>query len=195
VRTGRPGPTPEPDRATVGAVRIELVQGDITAQPDIDAVVNAANAQLRPGGGVAGAIHAAAGPGLAQECSQLAPIAPGRCVITGAHGLANRHVLHCLGPVYGLDRPEAELLASCYRSALRLADEHRLTSVAFPAISTGIFGYPQREAAQVALRAVVTAAGDLDHVRLVRFVLFAQDALDAHRHALAALLDEPRPLS
>jgi O-acetyl-ADP-ribose deacetylase len=171
--------------AEVGPVRIELVRGDIVAQPDIDAIVNAANAQLRPGGGVAGAVHAAAGPGLARECGPLAPIAPGQCVITGGHDLGNPHVLHCLGPVYGVDEPAAELLASCYRSALRLADEHQLTSVAFPAISTGIFGYPQREAAQVAIREVATAASGLHHVRLVRFVLFDERSLALHREVLA----------
>src|SRR5690606_4308840 len=102
--------------------RLELVTGDITAQPDLDAVVNAANARLRPGGGVAGAIHRAAGPGLAAECEPLAPIEPGACVITGAHDLPNRRVLHCLGPVYGSDEPAAELLSSCYLEALLLAD-------------------------------------------------------------------------
>ncbi|PSL04676.1 O-acetyl-ADP-ribose deacetylase (regulator of RNase III) [Haloactinopolyspora alba] len=166
-------------------VTVELTVGDITAQPDADAVVNAANAQLRTGGGVAGAIHRAAGPGLADECAPLAPISPGQAVITGAHGLPNRHVIHCLGPVYGSDEPSAELLASCYRTALRLADEADLGVVAFPAISTGVFGYPVRDAAAVALRTVARAAPDLTSVSTVRFVLFDQRALDAHQAALA----------
>ncbi|MCF8095488.1 MAG: macro domain-containing protein, partial [Desulfobacteraceae bacterium] len=84
---------------------IECVQGDIANQPDVDAIVNAANAELRPGGGVAGAIHRAAGPGLEEECRPLAPILPGQAVITGAHNLPNSHVIHCLGPVYGIDKP------------------------------------------------------------------------------------------
>lgn len=172
------------DQTSVNDVRIELLVGDIVQQPDIDAVVNAANAQLRPGGGVAGAIHRAAGPGLAEECEPLAPIAPGECVISGGHDLPNPHVLHCLGPVYGQDEPSEELLASCYREALRLADEHELTSVAFPAISTGAFGYPLVEAAEVAVRTVIDATTELEHVELVRFTLFDDKALTAHRDAL-----------
>ena len=102
---------------------IQCVQGDITAQPDLDAIVNAANARLATGGGVAGAIHRAAGPQLARECAPLAPIEPGQAVLTGGHGLPNPHVIHCLGPVYGRDRPADRLLAECYRNALRLAED------------------------------------------------------------------------
>lgn len=168
----------------VEGVHIECLQGDITRQPDCDAVVNAANAELRPGGGVAGAIHRAAGPGLEEECLALAPIAPGEAVITGAHGLPNRHVIHCLGPVYGRDRPAQELLASCYRKALRLAGEHGVTSIAFPALSTGAFGYPMDEAASVAARAVTQAIREgVGSVSGVRFCLFGEDALEAHVRA------------
>ncbi|HAS30060.1 MAG TPA: hypothetical protein DCS56_08975, partial [Alcanivorax sp.] len=119
------------------AMDIECVQGDITAQPDLDAIVNAANARLATGGGVAGAIHRAAGPELARECAPLAPIEPGQAVLTGGHGLPNPHVIHCLGPVYGRDRPADRLLADCYRNALRLAEDAGLTSLGFPALSTG----------------------------------------------------------
>lgn len=164
----------------VGDVTIELVTGDIANQPDVDAVVNAANAQLQTGGGVAGAIHRAAGPGLAEECRPLAPIAPGECVITGAHQLPNRHVIHCLGPVYGRDDPSEELLASCYRRALELADQQGLSSVAFPALSTGAFGYPMEQAARVALSTVIGRAPTLDSVRLIRFVFFSPQDLDLH---------------
>lgn len=166
---------------------IECVQGDITAQPDMDAVVNAANAQLRPGGGVAGAIHAAAGPELDLACRPLAPIRPGECVITPGFRLPNAWVIHCLGPVYGVDEPAAELLARCYRGALALADDHALGSVAFPALSTGIFGYPVGEAAPVALEAVIDAAAGLRHVRRVRFVLFDAAVADLHRLVLLRL--------
>lgn len=175
------------DEARFGAVTLELVEGDIAAQQDIDAVVNAANAQLRPGGGVAGAIHRAAGPGLARECAPLAPIAPGTCVMTSAHALPNRNVIHCLGPVYGRDEPAAELLASCYREALRLADEAGLRSIAFPAISTGVFGYPVAEAAGIALSTIAEIAPTLSSVRLVRMVLYSDSDLEAHRRALRAL--------
>lgn len=171
-------------------VIIESVRGDITEQPELDAVVNAANAQLRTGGGVAGAIHRAAGPGLAEECRPLAPIRPGEAVITGGHDLPNDHVIHCLGPVYGEDEPADELLASCYREALSLAEQEGLGSVAFPAISTGAFGYPMDEAARVAVDAVWSLADELESVRRVRFVLFDERALDAHEEALSELESE-----
>ncbi|MBW3658859.1 MAG: macro domain-containing protein [Actinobacteria bacterium] len=177
-------------RRTFGEVTVELVQGDITAQPDVDAVVNAANAELRTGGGVAGAIHRAAGPGLAEEAVPLGPIAPGEVVLTGGHGLPNAHVLHALGPVHGRDEPADELLASCYRRALELADEHDLTSVAFPAISTGAFGYPLRPATEVALATIRDVAPSLRSVRLVRMVLHGAGDLEVHEDVLGSL-DEP----
>ncbi len=171
----------------VSRVTIECVQGDIVRQPDVDAIVNAANAELLPGGGVAGAIHRAAGPGLAAECRPLAPIRPGQAVITGAHRLPNRHVIHCLGPVYGRDAPSDALLASCYREALRLAEQHALASVAFPAISTGVFGYPVEPAANVALSAVIAEAATMTSVSRVRFVLHAAADLAIHEAVLRAL--------
>jgi O-acetyl-ADP-ribose deacetylase (regulator of RNase III) len=179
------------DELAIPPVRITLVLGDVTDQPDAGAIVNAANAELRPGGGVAGAIHRAAGPGLAREAVPLGPIAPGEAVITGGHRLPNRYVVHVLGPVYGVDRPEDRLLASCHRRALRLADEHGVQVIAFPAISTGAFGYPVAEAARVALSATVDAAPRLDHVREVRFVLWSDSDLNAFRAALEALADTP----
>lgn len=188
------------DRSTVGVVesrtvgphgvRVELVVGDIANQGDVDAVVNAANAQLLPGGGVAGAIHRAAGPGLARECRPLAPIAPGEAVLTGGHGLPNPYVIHCLGPVYGKDRPEGELLEACYRNALGIADRRGLRSVAFPAISTGVFGYPMETAAEVALGAVVSTAERLSSVRTVRFVLADDRALRLHDDVLQRILPQ-----
>lgn len=172
----------------VGPARIELRRGDITDQPDIDAVVNAANAALRPGGGVAGAIHRAAGRALDQACRPLAPIAPGEVVATDAFGLPNRRVLHALGPVHGRDEPAAALLASCYRRACALAAGEQLTSVAFPAISTGVFGYPVRDAAEVALTTVRDALATPSTLRLVRFVLFSADDLDVHAEVLEELV-------
>lgn len=176
---------------TVGKLVIECVQGDIVRQPDVDVVVNAANAELLPGGGVAGAIHRAAGPGLAADCRPLAPIRPGQAVITGGHRLPNRYVIHCLGPVYGHDEPADRLLASCYEQALRLADDHGAASIAFPAISTGIFGYPMREAAAVALGTVVAQAMTLTSVTLIRFVLHTGDDLKIHEDVLADLIRPP----
>jgi O-acetyl-ADP-ribose deacetylase (regulator of RNase III) len=174
-------------RRTFGAVTVECIQGDITSQDGVEAVVNAANARLEPGGGVAGAIHRAAGPGLAEEAVPLGPIGPGEAVITGAHGLPNRYVVHTLGPVYGQDRPEAELLAGCYRNSLALAEENGIESIAFPAISTGIFGYPVEEAAMVALGTVQEEVERLERVRLIRFVLFGESDLEVHERVLSEL--------
>jgi O-acetyl-ADP-ribose deacetylase (regulator of RNase III) len=171
----------------VHGVTIECVRGDITSQDDVTAIVNAANAELRSGGGVAGAIHRAAGPELEEEASPLAPISPGEAVITGGHGLPNRYVIHALGPVYGQDRPERELLASCYRNALALAEETGIDSVAFPAISTGVFGYPVEEAAEVALGTVVEEAQRLERVRLIRFVLFGEKDFEVHEKVLSEI--------
>lgn len=164
-------------------VRIELTVGDIADQPDADAVVNAANAELIPGGGVAGALHRAAGPGLAAECHRFAPLSPGECVQTSGHQLPNPYVIHCLGPVMGIDEPAEQLLTSCYHRALQQADHH-LESVAFPAISTGAFGYPMQDAARVALGTIANAAPQLRHVRLVRMVLADRTAFAAHKSAM-----------
>jgi O-acetyl-ADP-ribose deacetylase (regulator of RNase III) len=174
-------------RREVHGVTVECVRGDITAQDDLAAIVNAANAELRSGGGVAGAIHRAAGPGLEEEARPLAPIRPGEAVITGGHDLPNRYVIHTLGPVYGQDRPEEELLANCYRNALALAEENGIDSIAFPAISTGVFGYPVEEAAEVALRTVVEEAESLEHVRLIRFVLFGERDFEVHEKILSEI--------
>ncbi|WP_312846267.1 macro domain-containing protein [Marinobacter arenosus] len=154
-------------------VKVEIVRGNIASQPDIDAVVNAANTRLMPGSGVAGAIHSAAGPGLAEECQALAPIAPGQAVITSGHRLPNRYVIHCLGPVYGVDEPSDQLLGDCYRNALMLADQHQLSSLAFPAISTGVFGYPVDQAADVAFAAIAAMVPTLRSVQRIRLVLFS----------------------
>lgn len=171
-----------------GRLTVECVRGDIADQPDIDAVVNAANAALRPGSGVAGALHSAAGPGLYEECRALAPIAPGEAVITGGHDLPNPWVIHCLGPIYGRDHPEARLLAACYRNALRIADGRGLHSVAFPALSTGVFGYPMADAAEIAFRTVLEASEHPGSVQRVRFVLFGQNDLTVHQQALERVL-------
>ncbi|HAS75981.1 MAG TPA: RNase III inhibitor [Marinobacter adhaerens] len=165
-------------------VKVECIRGNIAEQQDMDVIVNAANAELLPGSGVAGAIHSAAGPGLAEECRALAPIRPGQAVISSAHELPNQHVIHCLGPVYGVDKPSDRLLAECFRNALLLADRHKLTSIAFPAISTGVFGYPLQNAAAVAMKAVSDTLAELNSVRLVRFVLFSDEDRKVFEQAL-----------
>ena len=163
--------------------QIDLRLGNICLQPDCNAIVNAANAALMPGGGVAGAIHQAAGPELADACFPLAPIKPGQAVITPAFRLPNRWVIHCLGPRYGIDEPAAELLRDCYRNALDLVVEHGLESVAFPAISTGIFSYPLAAAAEQAVRAVCEHQSSQDKSIHVRFVLFDQTSLQVFQRA------------
>jgi O-acetyl-ADP-ribose deacetylase (regulator of RNase III) len=156
---------------------IELVRGDIV-ELAVDAIVNAANSDLAPGGGVCGAIHRAAGPELAAECAGVGGCPTGEARITGGYRLAARHVIHAVGPVYhdGTHR-EAELLRSAYVSSLRLAAEHGLESLAFPAISTGIYGYPKREAAGIALAAVIDFLAGHAHPRRVVFVLFDETDL------------------
>ncbi|MCF8111509.1 MAG: macro domain-containing protein [Desulfobacteraceae bacterium] len=172
----------------VGGITIECIQGNIADQPDMDAVVNAANAELRIGGGVAGAIHRAAGPGLEEECRPLAPISPGQAVITGAHNLPNKHVIHCLGPVYSVDKPSDRLLASCYRNALQLAEEKGLESVAFPAISSGAFGYPFEAAARIAVKTVLEETPEFSSVKHIRFVLFGAPDKEVYEKVLDKLL-------
>ncbi|MFB6232452.1 MAG: macro domain-containing protein [Salinibacter sp.] len=172
-------------------VTIELTQGNIVEQDDMEAIVNAANAQLQTGGGVAGAVHSAAGPGLAEETRPLAPIQPGEAVITGAHDLPNDHVIHVLGPVYGRDEPSNDLLRAGYENALRRAEENNVASVAFPAISTGAFRFPVDAAARIALETILDTAPTLESVEHVRFVLFDEEAFEAHEAALTALQEAP----
>ncbi len=166
--------------------RIKVVEGDITAQ-DVDAIVNAANESLLGGGGVDGAIHRAAGPALLEECRALGGCPTGRARITKGYRLAARHVIHTVGPVWhGGDRNEDELLASCYRESLRLARDHGLRSLAFPGISTGIYGFPTDRAAAIAVRVLgeaLAGADDIDEIRLVCF------GADAHRITAAAVAD------
>jgi O-acetyl-ADP-ribose deacetylase len=168
----------------ISGVKIELIKGNIVLQSDITAIVNAANARLQPGGGVAGAIHRAAGPELAEECRPLAPISPGNAVITGGHNLPNKFVIHCLGPVYGQDNPSDRLLADCYRNALLLADEKEIESIAFPSISTGAFGYPVEPASKIALTTIAGTIPGLKHVKLIRMVFFSKGDLEIHEKML-----------
>jgi O-acetyl-ADP-ribose deacetylase (regulator of RNase III) len=179
------------DERAFGRSRIGLAQGDITRETT-DAVVNAANSSLLGGGGVDGAIHRSGGPEILEDCKKIrarrGALPPGEAVITTAGRLPCRHVIHTVGPVWnGGTSGEAETLARCYRESLALAASHGLTSLAFPSISTGAYGYPVAQAAAVALRAVrdVLEAGSA--VTLVRFVLFSASDLETYGKALRAL--------
>lgn len=165
------------------SVRYEVRIADITTL-DVDAVVTAANAELRGGGGVDGAVHRAAGPGLLAECRGLGGCPTGSARLTGGHALVARHVIHAVGPVWrGGGHGEAELLASAYRSALRLARDHRLDSIAFPAISTGIYGFPGEAAATIAVDAVLAETAAAPPSQVI-FCCFSPDAAGWHRAAL-----------
>lgn len=167
--------------------RIELVEGDIT-ELDCDAIVNAANSSLLGGGGVDGAIHRAAGPELLEECRTLGGCPTGEARITRGYRLRAKHVIHTVGPVYrdGL-HGEPELLRSCYESSLSLAVKHKIRSIAFPAISCGVYGYPLEEAAQVALGATIRFLEGHDEIEKVIFVMFGYRPLEVYQAALAKL--------
>lgn len=165
-------------------ITIECLMGDITSQEDIEGIVNAANAQLKPGGGVAGAIHQAAGPGLERECRPKAPIETGEAVITGGHNLPNSFVIHALGPVFKAEADPEEKLRHTYRNALYLADSKGLTSIAFPAISTGIFGYPLEEGAKVSMDEVKESLEELVSLKTIRFVLYGEASYRVFKSAL-----------
>ncbi len=171
----------------IGKTRLTLSQGDIT-KVEMDAIANAANSQLRPGGGVDGAIHRAGGPAIAQEGRRIGHCPTGQAVITTAGKLKAKKVIHTVGPVYRGSPQDARLLASCYRSSLDLAAENGLTTVAFPSISTGVYGYPLEEAAPVALGAVKEAIeAHPEAFDEVRFVLFGAESYEAYRRALQQL--------
>ncbi|HET9754480.1 MAG TPA: O-acetyl-ADP-ribose deacetylase [Myxococcales bacterium] len=164
---------------------IEVVEGDITLL-DVDAIVNAANESLLGGGGVDGAIHRRAGKGLLEECRRLGGARTGEAKITGGHGLRARHVIHAVGPVWrGGTHGEPELLASCYRRSLALAQQHGLSSIAFPAISTGAYGYPLEEATVIAVREARAFETAHPGMRIVFCCFSARDA-EVYRRRLAS---------
>jgi O-acetyl-ADP-ribose deacetylase len=170
---------------TVGNSRVELTQGDITQQ-DTDVIVNAANSSLLGGGGVDGAIHRAGGPAILAECKRLGGCPTGEAKITTGGRLRARHVIHTVGPIYrGGQSNEPQLLASTYRRSLEVASDNKLHSVSFPSISTGAYGYPIEEAAQIALTTVRDTLQTHPEIELVRFVLFSASDLATY-HKVAA---------
>jgi O-acetyl-ADP-ribose deacetylase len=165
---------------------LELIQADITTL-DVDAIVNAANNSLLGGGGVDGAIHRAAGPQLLAECRTLNGCATGEAKITKGYRLKARHVIHTVGPIYSGSPRDAELLASAVRNSLRLADEHHLTSIAFPAISTGVYGYPMAEAAHVILSTIIAYLNADTHLQRVIMCLYDRRTLNTFDQTLAQI--------
>lgn len=170
-----------------GLTTIECVQGDITKEK-VDVIVNAANSQLAGGGGVDGAIHRAGGPDIIKELKEKYQGCPtGSAVISGAGKLAAKYVIHAVGPRWqGGNQNEAQFLASAYRKSLELAKQYGCKTIAFPAISTGVYGYPKKEAAQIAIQTVITFAKEKDCFEKIRFVLFDVESLQIFQ-----LLNQP----
>jgi O-acetyl-ADP-ribose deacetylase (regulator of RNase III) len=174
----------------INQAKLSIIKGDITQQTT-DAIVNAANSSLMGGGGVDGAIHRAGGPAILDECKQIVSrqgrLPTGQAVITTAGNMKTKHVIHTVGPIWhGGSQGEAELLASAYRESLKLAAENKLSSISFPSISTGAYGYPLDEASRIALKTVASFLSETSSVKEVVFVLFDSRTLDAY----AAALDE-----
>lgn len=165
--------------------QIEIRQADIT-RLEVDAIVNAANTELSAGAGVCGAIHQAAGPELLDECLSLGGCATGEAKLTGGYRLPAGHVIHAVGPLWhGGDQGEDRLLANCYRNSIRLAEQQQFNSIAFPAISCGIYGYPLDAAASIAIESTLLALGDCDHLDQVIFACFGDDVEKALEKALS----------
>jgi O-acetyl-ADP-ribose deacetylase (regulator of RNase III) len=166
-----------------GNIVIRVAKGDITKQ-DTEAVVNAANKRLAPGGGVAGAIHSAAGPMLWEECKKIGGCETGKAVITKGYKLPAKWIIHTVGPVWGNRKEDALMLSASYENSLILADENNIKSISFPAISAGAFGYPLEEAAEIAIETVCRVSAKLFDVKLVQFVLYDDRAYSVFEEKL-----------
>jgi len=169
----------EPITKTIDGCRLELVRGDITGQ-GTEAIVNAANERLAPGSGVAGAIHRAAGNKLWEECKELGGCETGEAKITGGYDLPAEYIIHTVGPVYSNSPEDPRLLEASYRNSLELARKNQIASISFPALSTGAFGYPEREAGEIALKTIIDYLRANSSPQLVRLVLFGKSSFELH---------------
>jgi O-acetyl-ADP-ribose deacetylase (regulator of RNase III) len=177
-------------KVTIHQSLLEVVQGDITRQ-DTEAIGNAANSRLAGGGGVDGAIHRAGGPAIMAELKAKYKGCPtGSAVITGGGNLKAKYVLHAVGPIYSGSPKDAQLLASAYRTCLELCTQHQIASIAFPSISTGVYGYPAEEASRVALKAIMDYLENHPEITLVRFVLFDSATYQVYEETLRVLTEE-----
>jgi len=168
---------------------LELVAGDITVQ-DTEAVVNAANKALSPGGGVSGAIHRAAGPELWDECRTLGGCRTGEAKLSRGYNLKAKYVIHTVGPVYSSSKSDPEDLRDCYKNSLLLASRNKIRSVSFPSISTGVFGYPVKEASRVALKTITNFLEEHPEIELVRMVLFTEGDYGIYKASLDKILKD-----
>lgn len=174
---------------TIQGVMLALLQGNIV-EVEADAIVNAANSGLAGGGGVDGAIHRAGGPSIMQECRAIGGCPTGSAVATGAGRLKARYVFHAVGPIYRQRGDEAKLLAGAYQACLDLAEQHQVKSIAFPSISTGIYGYPVDQAAPIALNTIIEHVKKPTSLQRVMFVLFNKGTYEAFEKSLQQLLGE-----
>jgi len=173
----------------IGNSILELIADDITVQ-DTEAIVNAANKQLSPGGGVSGAIHRAAGLELWDECKTLGGCRTGEAKLSRGHNLKAKYVIHTVGPVYSGSKSDPEDLRDCYKNSLLLASRNKIKSVSFPSISTGIFGYPVNEASRVALKTITNFLEEHPQIELVRMVLFTEGDYGIYKSSLDKILKD-----
>jgi O-acetyl-ADP-ribose deacetylase (regulator of RNase III) len=166
---------------------LELTVGDITKQKT-DAIVNAANSRLAPGGGVAGAIHRAAGSNLWEECKTMGGCKTGKAKITKGYKLSAKYVIHTVGPIYSGSSDDPVKLASCYKESINIAKKKNIQSVSFPSLSTGYFGYPIKKAAEIALKTVIEELKKNPNIKLIRFVLFDEKAMEIYEKTLDSLI-------
>lgn len=181
-------------KASIGNSMLELVEGDIAKQ-EVDAIVNAANTSLLGGGGVDGAIHRAGGPAILEECKKIGGCPTGEAVITTGGNLPAKHVIHTVGPVWhNGSQGESELLLNAYKNSLRQAEDNKLTSIAFPSISTGAYRFPIDKASRIALSTIIEHLKGKTQIKTVRFVLFGMSALEAYKNTLQQLLTEDKDI-